>query len=178
MYYSDLAASLIGDGGLYLVGLLVLLALLHWLLPDMAPAPGPWVGPRPFTERQFARLFWRVCPDAAGRADRRRPGLVFGAFAGAAIPTRWRARSRRQRLGGLFLPVYGGAHRRGVLFRWLLYKKLTGFGETVYILTSGLMFGLFHGNFEQFLRHGPGWLLAWAVCRTGECCGRCCCMRS
>ena len=51
VYYSDLAASLIGDGGLYLVGLPVLLALLHWLLPDTAPAPRLLGGPRPFTER-------------------------------------------------------------------------------------------------------------------------------
>ena len=167
--YSDLAASLIGDGGLYLVGLPVLLALLHWLLPDTAPAPRPLGGPRPFTERQFARLFlagFALMLLGALIADDLGWFLEF--LRGAAIPDPLEGAISGSVWGDFFFLCMAAPIGEEFLFRWLLYKKLAGFGETAYILTSGLMFGLFHGNFEQFFyATALGWLLAWAVCRTG-----------
>lgn len=168
VYYSDLAASLIGDGGLYLVGLPVLLALLHWLLPDTAPAPRPLGGPRPFTERQFARLFlagFALMLLGALIADDLGWFLEF--LRGTAIPDPLEGAISGSVWGDFFFLCMAAPIGEEFLFRWLLYKKLAGFGETAYILTSGLMFGLFHGNFEQFFyATALGWLLAWAVCRT------------
>lgn len=169
VYYSDLAVSLIGDAGLYLVGLPVLLALLYWLVPDTAGAPQPLGGPRPLSEKQFARLFF------AGFAL-----LVLGALVaddlgyfleflrGASIPDPLEGGISGSLWGDFVFLCLVAPLGEELLFRWLLYKKLAGFGEPVYILVSGLMFGLFHGNFEQFFyATALGWLLAFSVCRSG-----------
>ena len=87
---------------------------------------------------------------------------------GAAIPDPLEGAISGSVWGDFFFLCMAAPIGEEFLFRWLLYKKLAGFGETAYSLTSGLMFGLFHGNFEQFFyATALGWLLAWAVCRTG-----------
>ncbi len=56
-----------------------------------------------------------------------------------------------------------------LIFRKLLIDRTRRFGDTVSILTSGLCFGLFHGNFFQFFYAAiVGMLLAYLYTRTGK----------
>lgn len=65
---------------------------------------------------------------------------------------------------GALVPAVGEEY----VFRGVAYKKLAGFGETPFILISGLMFGLFHGNLSQLIyAFAIGCVLAWLACRTG-----------
>ena len=55
-----------------------------------------------------------------------------------------------------------------LIFRGVLYQKLGRFGEKPYVLLSGLLFGLFHGNGSQFLFATVlGCCFALLVSRTG-----------
>lgn len=55
-----------------------------------------------------------------------------------------------------------------LIFRGILYQKLGRFGEKPYVLLSGLLFGLFHGNASQFLfAMVLGCCFALLVSRTG-----------
>lgn len=45
---------------------------------------------------------------------------------------------------GILAPIF-----EELLFRKLLVDRLAAYGETLAIVASGLMFGLFHGNFQQ-----------------------------
>jgi len=56
-----------------------------------------------------------------------------------------------------------------LLFRKLLIDRVYKYGEGVAIVTSGLMFGLFHGNFSQFFfAFGLGMIFAYIYCKTGR----------
>lgn len=55
------------------------------------------------------------------------------------------------------------------MFRRLLLSRLLPFGEGFAILTSALLFGLFHANLAQFLyAFAIGLILATVTCRTGR----------
>ena len=56
-----------------------------------------------------------------------------------------------------------------MIFRKLLIDRLIKHGEFVAIFLSGLTFGLFHGNFQQFFFATIcGWLWAFIYVRTGN----------
>lgn len=48
-------------------------------------------------------------------------------------------------LTGICAPIF-----EELLFRGILINKLRGYGDKVAILTTAILFGLFHGNFSQF----------------------------
>lgn len=65
---------------------------------------------------------------------------------------------------GILAPIF-----EELIFRKLVIDHLIKYGEFVAILTSGLMFGLFHGNFQQcFFATFLGWLWAFVYVRTGR----------
>lgn len=56
-----------------------------------------------------------------------------------------------------------------LVFRKFLIDRVCKYGELVAILTSGLLFGLFHGNFSQFFFATLlGGLFAYVYIRTGQ----------
>jgi membrane protease YdiL (CAAX protease family) len=56
-----------------------------------------------------------------------------------------------------------------LVFRKLLIDRVVVFGDKTAILLSGLLFGLFHGNFYQvFYAFGLGCVLAYIYIRTGK----------
>lgn len=56
-----------------------------------------------------------------------------------------------------------------IIFRKTLIDRTVKYGEGVAIVTSGVMFGLFHGNFAQcFFAAGLGMLFAYIYIRTGR----------
>lgn len=56
-----------------------------------------------------------------------------------------------------------------LLFRKLLIDRTRQFGEGLAVVLSGVLFGLFHGNFYQFFYAcGLGFLLAYLYVRTGR----------
>lgn len=56
-----------------------------------------------------------------------------------------------------------------LVFRKMLVTRVVKYGEGVAVLLSGLMFGLFHGNFNQFIyAFGLGAFLAYIFVKTGD----------
>ena len=56
-----------------------------------------------------------------------------------------------------------------LIFRKVLVDKLHGYGQGIAIFLSGLMFGFFHGNLNQFLFAFPlGMCFAYVYIRTGK----------
>lgn len=56
-----------------------------------------------------------------------------------------------------------------IVFRYLVYKKVSGYGPGVYIFWSATLFGLFHLNFGQSLYAAAlGALFAFIVYKTGS----------
>ena len=56
-----------------------------------------------------------------------------------------------------------------LLFRKFLIDRIKKYGDKVAIITSGLFFGLFHGNFTQFFFAAMlGMLFAYIYCKTGR----------
>lgn len=56
-----------------------------------------------------------------------------------------------------------------IMFRYLTYKKVSGYGAGIYIIWSSLFFGLFHLNFGQSLYAGfLGVLFAVIMYKTGS----------
>lgn len=56
-----------------------------------------------------------------------------------------------------------------LVFRKLLVDRIVKYGEKLAIITSGVMFGLFHGNFEQFFYACfLGMFFAYIYIRTGK----------
>ncbi len=56
-----------------------------------------------------------------------------------------------------------------LLFRKLLIDRMIKYGEFAVVMMSGIMFGLFHGNFAQFFfATGLGMLFAFIYARTGK----------
>ena len=56
-----------------------------------------------------------------------------------------------------------------LIFRKFLIDRLNKYGEPICVIFSGLMFGLFHGNFQQFFgTMAMGMLLAFVYLRTGR----------
>ncbi|MCD7807051.1 MAG: CPBP family intramembrane metalloprotease [Lachnospiraceae bacterium] len=67
-------------------------------------------------------------------------------------------------LTGLVAPVF-----EEWFFRKILVDRLLIYGEAAAILISGLMFGLFHGNLDQFFyAFAIGAFFAWIYIRTGK----------
>ena len=65
---------------------------------------------------------------------------------------------------GILAPIF-----EELIFRKLLIDRLIKYGEFAAILTSGLLFGLFHGNFQQFFFAAfLGCLWAFVYARTGR----------
>lgn len=55
------------------------------------------------------------------------------------------------------------------LFRKFLIDRTIGYGEKMSVLLSGLLFGIVHGNFEQFFyAFALGCLFAYIYCKTGK----------
>ena len=56
-----------------------------------------------------------------------------------------------------------------LVFRWLLYKKLSAYGAKTYVLFSALVFALYHGNLNQmFYAFVLGLALGWLTYCTGN----------
>ncbi len=56
-----------------------------------------------------------------------------------------------------------------ILFRKILHSKMGHLGDVCYIITSGVLFGLFHGNLSQLLYAvALGCVFAYVYVRTGE----------
>lgn len=56
-----------------------------------------------------------------------------------------------------------------LVFRKYLYKKVGVYGDQAFILVSGLCFGMFHGNINQFMYASLlGFLLAWVYVASGD----------
>lgn len=65
---------------------------------------------------------------------------------------------------GIGAPVF-----EELIFRKLLIDRVHKYGEGIAVLTSGLLFGLFHGNFSQlFYATGLGLFFAYIYVRTGK----------
>lgn len=65
---------------------------------------------------------------------------------------------------GILAPIF-----EELIFRKLLVDRMLRHGEFAAILMSGLMFGLFHGNFSQFFfATGLGLFFAFIYIRTGK----------
>lgn len=65
---------------------------------------------------------------------------------------------------GILAPIF-----EELIFRKLLVSRTIKYGETLSILLSGFMFGLFHGNFQQFFFASfVGMLFAFVFIRTGK----------
>lgn len=65
---------------------------------------------------------------------------------------------------GIMAPVF-----EELIFRKLLVSRTIRYGETFSILLSGFMFGIFHGNFQQFFFASfVGMLFAFVYIRTGR----------
>lgn len=65
---------------------------------------------------------------------------------------------------GILAPIF-----EELIFRKLLIDRVIKYGEFCAIMTSGIMFGLFHGNFAQFFfATGLGMLFAFVYARTGR----------
>ncbi len=56
-----------------------------------------------------------------------------------------------------------------IIFRKMLCNKIGPLGDKVFIITSGILFGLFHTNLAQlFYATALGMILAYIYCRTGK----------
>lgn len=65
---------------------------------------------------------------------------------------------------GILAPIF-----EELIFRKLLIDRVIKYGEFCAIMMSGIMFGLFHGNFAQFFfATGLGMLFAFVYARTGR----------
>lgn len=65
---------------------------------------------------------------------------------------------------GVCAPVF-----EELMFRKLLIDRMARFGEATAVVVSGLMFGLFHGNFSQFFYAAfLGMLFAYVYAKTGK----------
>ena len=72
-------------------------------------------------------------------------------------------------LAGVFLASIGAPVCEELIFRKTLITKTLKYGEGVAVLLSGLAFGLFHGNFNQFAyTFGLGLFLAYVFVKTGD----------
>lgn len=69
-----------------------------------------------------------------------------------------------------FLTVAVGAPiAEELLFRKFFIDRVIGYGEKMAVLLSGLLFGLMHGNFQQFFyAFALGCLFAYIYCKTGK----------
>lgn len=65
---------------------------------------------------------------------------------------------------GILAPIF-----EELIFRKILIDHIAKYGKTLSIITSGLMFGLFHGNFQQcFFAAMIGMFFAYIYLRTGN----------
>ncbi|MCR4651672.1 MAG: CPBP family intramembrane metalloprotease [Lachnospiraceae bacterium] len=65
---------------------------------------------------------------------------------------------------GILAPIF-----EELVFRKFLIDRICKYGEVMAIILSGVMFGLFHGNFEQFFyATALGMLFAYIYVRTGK----------
>ena len=65
---------------------------------------------------------------------------------------------------GILAPIF-----EELIFRKLLIDHVVKYGEWIAVFLSGLMFGMFHGNFQQFFfATGIGLLYAYIYVRTGK----------
>lgn len=56
-----------------------------------------------------------------------------------------------------------------IMFRYIPYKKLGGYGDIAYIIISSLVFALFHANFSQMLyAFALGAIFAYITAKTGN----------
>ncbi len=154
---------LANDAGMYLAGLP--LALLVWNTIPGRPmplhpvrAPGPvlffWYGTFALTLGYLASLLTQLLltlgglPQASPAEE-----LLFDL----------------QGLPAVVLVAVVPAVLEELVFRGILYQKLSPYGEEIYVVFSGLMFGLFHGNLSQlFFAFALGCAFALLVSRTGS----------
>ena len=69
----------------------------------------------------------------------------------------------------IFLTSIGAPICEELMFRKMLVTRTRKYGEGVAILLSGLSFGLFHGNFNQFAyAFGIGMFFAYVFLKTGN----------
>lgn len=96
--------------------------------------------------------------------------LIIGLLKGSLIPNDIQqiAMSTSLPLNILFMVICAPIIEE-LIFRKLLIDRTVQYGEGTAILLSGLMFGLFHGNINQFIYAFPlGLLLAFIYVKTGN----------
>lgn len=165
---NNLGMWLVVDLPLYLVAFPAFLAVAH-TLPASAPAPSLKNRRLSLGAGQLAKLLCIIfAVTYIGNYISLGINALLGLLKGGAVM------NPLETVAGGSLPVallFGAlvpAVGEEYVFRGVVYKKLGGFGETAYILFSGFVFALFHGNISQLIyAFAIGCLLAWLVCRTG-----------
>ena len=72
-------------------------------------------------------------------------------------------------LVGIMIPVVIGPILEELVFRKLMLDRIRAYGEKTAIIFSAFCFGLFHGNFTQFLYAAcVGLFLGYVYCKTGK----------
>lgn len=65
---------------------------------------------------------------------------------------------------GILAPIF-----EELIFRKILVDRLSYYSKYMAVLVSGIVFGLFHGNFQQcFFAMGLGWFFAYIYAKTGN----------
>lgn len=153
---------LLNDAGAYLVGL-----PLGWLILRTLPArPLPLRPKRTLSLSLFAG-FACFCMTLAYAASFATMGLlqVLG------LPQQSAGEEMMMQMAPLptlLLVAVAPAILEEFIFRGLLYRYLSPYGEAPYVLLSGLLFGLFHGNLSQlFFAFALGCCFALLCYRTG-----------
>lgn len=165
---NDWAVWMLTDLPLYLVALpLFLLAARR--APNTAPALNYKARRESMPAKQLAQIFCIiVAVTYIGNYISLGINALIGLLKGGAVvnplETVAGGSLAANLLFGALVPAVGEEY----VFRGVAYKKLAGFGETPFILVSGLVFGLFHGNLSQLIyAFAIGCVLAWLACRTG-----------
>ncbi|WP_418666087.1 lysostaphin resistance A-like protein [Allofournierella sp.] len=163
------AVWLLTDLPLYLVAFPLFL-LTARLAPNTAPAPSYRARRESMGPKQLAQLFCVIIAVTyIGNYISLGINALLALIKGAAVVNPLETVAGGGTLlanliFGALVPAVGEEY----VFRGVAYKKLAGFGETPFILVSGLVFGLFHGNLSQLIyAFAIGCVLAWLACRTG-----------
>ena len=162
---SDWAIWIISDAATYLVGLPVFLLLIHGI--PKAPKPRR----KRVTGKQFGGLLLvsyaaLYCGNLVGMVIT----TIIGALRGEPVvnPLEAVITDTNPWITILFAVIIAPVMEE-IVFRGILLRRLTPFGEPIAILTSALVFGLFHANIVQFpYAFLIGAVFAYTAIRTGS----------
>lgn len=169
---SPIGFAIMGTLPIYLIAFPILVLMLQLLVPTKQKAPEK--------QKQPWHFYLRLAPVVilflyGGNLFGVIINLLISRITGAA-PVNPLDSLLQTEEGGFALPwvtiviaVVIGPIMEELIMRWLLFKKMGQYGTVAYVVTSGIMFGLFHGNLSQFFYAALlGMLLAYAYARTGN----------